>query len=142
MIAGLITTLSLALFAQAGDGWVWSYYDGDGSVVLAREIPDTTRLSAVLDCEPGSGLVRLTLYGPRRRPDFINVSAGDVSADAERVDSDGLAVRMQMDHPVLQAFGEGQALTLTAGDEVASAHPVPARLMSRFRAACSGHSVP
>ena len=138
MIPSLTVALSLALAAQAGDGWVWAYYDGDGMAVLAREIPDTDRLSAVLECEPGAGVARLTVYGPRERPEFVNVTAGDVSADSERVDSDGLAVRLRLDHPLFLAFAAGQALTLTAGGETATAPAPQATILARFREACEG----
>lgn len=138
MIAHLTAALSLALAAQAQGGWVWAFYDGDGMAVLAREVPDTDRLSAVLECEPGSGVARLTVYGPSERPEFVNVSAGDVSADAERVDSDGLAVRLRLDHPVFLAFAQGEALTFSAGEDTASAPAPPTAVLARFRAACGG----
>ena len=138
MIASLTAALSLALAAQAGDAWVWAYYDGDGMAVLAREVPDTDRLSAVLECHPGSGVARLTVYGPRERPEFVNVSAGDVSADSVRVESDGLAVRLRLDHPLFLAFADGEAMTLTAGEETVSTPAPQLAVLARFRAACGG----
>lgn len=137
MLSSLIAAVTLAGLAQPAGAWVWSYYDGDGSVVLAREIPDTSHLSAVLECTPGSGVARLTVYGPQERPAFVNVSVGDVSADMARVDGDGLAVRLRLDHPALQAFGSGQALTVTAGDGAVSLVAPAEPLMAAFRSACA-----
>lgn len=135
MLASL-AALALTLVAQSGGGWVWTFYDNGGSAVLAREVPDTERLSLVLECRPGSGVARITGYGPQGRPGFVNVAAGDVAADAERVEADGLAVRLRMDHPVMQAFGRGEALTMSAGEETA-AFPAPeAEVFGRFRTAC------
>lgn len=136
MLASLTAALMMTALAQSGEGWVWTYYDNDGSAVLAREVPDTERLSAVLECTPGSGVARVTVYGPQGRPDFVNVSAGEVSADAERVESDGLAVRLRMDHPVMQAFGRGAALSVSAGEETASAPAPGGEAFGRFRTAC------
>ena len=136
MISSLVAAGMLALAGQGGHAWVWSYYDNDGRAVLAREVPDTAHLNAVLECSPGSGMVHLTVYEAAARPAFVNVSAGEVSADMERVEGDGLSVRLRLDHPILHAFGEGQALTVTAGGQtVAVAAPGP-RLMSAFRSAC------
>ena len=137
MIASL-AAIALAALVQSGEGWVWTFYDNDGSAVLAREVPDTERLSAVLECTPGSGVARVTVYGPRGRPGFVSVSAGEVTADAERVEADGLAVRLRLDHPVIQAFGRGETLTLSAGDESASAPAPEAQSFNRFRTACGG----
>lgn len=138
MIANLTAALSFVLAAQAGDGWVWTFYDGDGMAVLAREVPDTDRLSAVFECTPGSGVARLTVYGPSERPEFVNVSAGDVSADAERVESDGLAMRLRLDHPLFLAFADGEPLTLTAGEEMVSTPAPRSAVLARFRDACGG----
>lgn len=138
MILSLAAALTLGLAGQSGDRWVWAFYDNDGAAVLAREVPDTDRLSTVLECEPGSGVARLTVYGPQARPEFVNVSAGGVSADAERVDSDGLSVRLRLDHPLFAAFGRGETLTISAGEESASAPAPAAAILNRFRAACMG----
>ena len=136
MISSLTAAFLLTALAQSGEGWVWTYYDNGGSAVLAREVPDTERLSAVLECEPGSGVARLSVYGPEGRPGFVNVAAGDVSADAERVEADGLAVRLRLDHPLMQAFGRGESLTVSAGEETAVAPAPGAEAFGRFRTAC------
>lgn len=136
MIASLTAALVLTALAQSGEGWVWTYYDNDGSAVLAREVPDTERLSAVLECAPNSGVARLTIYGPDGRPAFVNLSAGEVSADAERVEADGLAVRLRLDHPLMQAFGRGERLTVSVGEETATVPAPEAEAFGRFRSAC------
>lgn len=138
MTVSLAVALLLSLAGQPGDRWVWAFYDSDGDVVLAREVPDTARLSAVLECERGSGVARLTVYGPEARPEFVNVSAGDVSADTERVESDGLAIRLRLDHPLFAAFGRGETLTVSAGEERAFAPAPASSVLNAFRAACRG----
>ncbi|WP_296818014.1 hypothetical protein [Brevundimonas sp.] len=132
IIAAALTLLT----GQPADGWVWSFYDSGGTAVLAREVPDTEQLAAVLECEPGSGVVRVTVYGPRARPAFVSVAAGPAEADAERVEADGLAVRLRLDHPVIQAFAGGQALTVRADGESASVAAPAGAPLDRFRRAC------
>jgi hypothetical protein len=46
----------------AGQPWVWSLYENRASVTLAHEVPDTNALGAVLECAPGSGRVKVTVY--------------------------------------------------------------------------------
>ena len=133
LIAAALTIVS----GQPSDGWVWSYYDSSGMAVLAREVPDTERLSAVLECEPGSGVARITVYGPEARPAFVNVSAGPASADAERVEADGLAVRLRRDHPVFRAFASGEALSLHADGEAATVAAPSGAPLESFRSACA-----
>ena len=72
LIAAALTIVS----GQPSDGWVWSYYDSSGMAVLAREVPDTERLSAVLECEPGSGVARITVYGPSASTRSASAEAG------------------------------------------------------------------
>ena len=139
MITAAIAGLALAgLAAQDQPAWVWTYYDGDGAVVLAREVPDTDRLSAVLECAPGSGVARLTVYGVEARPDSVNVRSGDVAADTERLEADGLAVSLRLDHPLFTAFAGGAAVTLNAGGETASVPSPESAALARFRSACGG----
>lgn len=133
-------SILLALAALAGQpdpGWIWSYYDSGGAAVLAREVPDTDRLSAVLECEPGSGVAEITVYGPQARPGFVTVSAGTASADVERVEGDGLAVRLRLDHPVYLAFAGGRPLALRAGEDTASVPAPTGGPFQRFQAACA-----
>ncbi len=133
----MLIAAALTLLAGQADGWVWSYYDSGGAAVLAREVPDTERLSAVLECEPGSGVARVTVYGPEARPAFVSVSAGSASADAERVEADGLAVRLRLDHPVFQAFALGEALTVRADGDTATVAAPTGQPLDSFRSACA-----
>lgn len=137
MTSVLATAFAFTLAVQGGAGWVWSLYDRDGGVALAREVPDSSQLSAVFECVPGSGTARLTVYGPVARPDFVNLSAGEVSADAETAPGTDLAVRLQLDHPVLLALERGETLTVSAGTEVISLPPPAAALLMRFRSVCN-----
>ena len=54
---------SPARSARPSEGWTWTLYSGDGPLVLANEIPDTPQLKAILECQPGSGIARLDLFG-------------------------------------------------------------------------------
>ena len=69
LIVPLIAALSLAcaLFptiASARPGWTWTLYEGRTSLALANEIPDTTNLAAVLECTPGSGEAKVSIFPP------------------------------------------------------------------------------
>ena len=128
LLLGVVLSLAAAQPAEAAR-WVWSLYDSEDSVALALEVPDTDRLRAVLECEPRSGVARVTVYGP---------AAGEASAASERVEADGLAATLRLDHPVFRAFAAGGRLTVSAGDSRAEV-VVPAAdrpKLNRFGALC------
>jgi|GWRWMinimDraft_5_1066013.scaffolds.fasta_scaffold107978_1 hypothetical protein len=76
LIVPLIAALSLAsalspTLAFARPGWTWTLYEDRASLALANEIPDTRNLAAVLECTPGSGLARVSIFpagGSRTTP--------------------------------------------------------------------------
>lgn len=137
LLLGVVLSLAAAQPAEAAR-WVWSLYDSEDSVALALEVPDTDRLRAVLECEPRSGVARVTVYGPAERPEYVTLAAGEASAASERVEADGLAATLRLDHPVFRAFAAGGRLTVSAGDSRAEV-VVPAAdrpKLNRFGALC------
>lgn len=109
-----------ALALQAGAaGWTWTLYEGEGPLVLANEIPDTPELRTTVECDPGSGVARVSVYGEPLAAGFATVSSGDASstaqAEASRGGKTSLAVRA--DHPVFTQFASAGTMTLAIGDE-------------------------
>lgn len=71
----MIAALALGGFLLAAEPakpapqlWVWSLYENKASVTLAHEVPDTSVLGAVLECAPGSGRIKVTVYPDNARP--------------------------------------------------------------------------
>lgn len=68
LIVPLLAALSLASTAvSAQAGWTWTLYEGRTSLALANEIPDTDSLAAVLECTPGSGQARVSIFPSGKR---------------------------------------------------------------------------
>ncbi|HZV84741.1 MAG TPA: hypothetical protein VFF48_07120 [Brevundimonas sp.] len=141
----MIAILAVALLAQIpapAPGWTWTLYADSDPVVLSNEIPDTPDLRATFECERGSSVARLTLYGPEMAG-TARVSAGEAVAVGEaeagaRGGSTKLTVRT--DHPAFAAFAAGGALVVTVGEarravDVPGAHLAKLR---RFAELCSG----
>lgn len=54
---------ALALGGPAAAGlWTWTLYEDRTSLALANEIPDSTSLAAVLECVPGSGDAKVSVF--------------------------------------------------------------------------------
>jgi hypothetical protein len=76
LIVPLIAALSLASVlsptaALARPGWTWTLYEGRASLALANEVPDTSHLAAVIECTPGSGQAKVSVFpagGSRTTP--------------------------------------------------------------------------
>ena len=68
LIAQLAAAATLGVFAlaapalAAGGLWTWTLYEDRASLALANEIPDSTSLAAVLECVPGSGTARVSIF--------------------------------------------------------------------------------
>ncbi len=122
-------------------GWTWTLYEGDGPLVLAHEIPDTPRLRAVLECEPGAGVARLDLYDSGGSGGIATVASGDTTAQTESVGvADHRSLALRADHPVFGQFVlTGQLAVTVAGRsqavEVEAAHLAKLR---RFAELCGG----
>lgn len=148
MIAILAATAALALWPQNAaaappeTAWTWTLYSDDTPVVLANEVPDTANLRTTLECEPGSSVARLTLYGGETATGMARVTAGEASAvaEAQGARGGGLKVALRTDHPVFTAFGASGRLGVAVGEqrrtvEVPTAHLAKLR---RFAELCSG----
>jgi hypothetical protein len=134
----LATALSL-LVLQAG--WTWTLYEGEGPLVLANEIPDTPELRAVLECEPGTGVTRLDLYGAGVTPGMASVTSGDAAAQVVSAPSgDHRRVAIRSDHPVFGQFVLTGALSVTVAGQVQSVEVPPGHLakLRRFAELCGG----
>jgi hypothetical protein len=139
-IAAAILALQTPAPAPA-PGWTWTLYADDTPVVLANEIPDTANLRATLECDPGSSVARLTLYGPPLTG-MARVAAGDAVAMAEAAPARGETTRLTLrtDHPAFAAFAADGKMNVLVGDhtrpvEVPAGHLAKLR---RFSELCSG----
>lgn len=122
--------------------WTWTLYADAEPVVLAHEVPDTASLRTTLECDPGTSVARLTLYGGAAMTGMARVTAGDASAVAEAATARTGATRLalRIDHPVFAAFTVDGRLAVVVGDqrrpvEVPAAHLAKLR---RFAELCSG----
>lgn len=141
MIMLLAALAGLALQGAEPD-WTWSLYENEGPIVLANDVPDTARLRATLECEPGSGVARLASYGSAAEPGMATLRSGAATAatEAEIGRSGKLTAVLRTDHPVFAAFVHSGRLTVAvAGSErtleVQSAHLAKLR---RFAELCGG----
>jgi len=111
-------------------------------VWLAKEGPDPASVGATLECDPGTSVALVSLYGGAPLTGMARVTAGEASAVAEaetaRAGASKLALRT--DHPVFAAFTVDGRLAIAVGDarrpvEVPAAHLAKRR---RFAELCSG----
>lgn len=122
--------------------WTWTLYDGAGPVVLANERPDTPDLRSTLECNPGSSLVRISVYGPHLVPGFASLTSGDATATVQATASaDGAIVSpLRTDHPVFARFAATGNLALVLGQHRQTIEIGDADLakLRRFADLCSG----
>ena len=142
MIALIVVAALVAQTPPPEPAWTWTLYDDAEPVVLANEIPDSAELRATLECDPGTNVARLTLYGGTTLDGMARVTAGEASAVAEAAAARGGAVKLALrtDHPVFAAFTVDGRLAIVAGDqrrpvEVPATHLAKLR---RFAELCSG----
>lgn len=138
----LFAALAGLLTQGAEPAWTWSLYEGEGPVVLANDVPDTARLRATLECEPGRGVARISSYGGPATAGMATLRSGPASAATEaRAGRDGrLSAALRVDHPVFAAFAESGRLTVTVAEtertiEVQTPHLAKLR---RFAELCGG----
>lgn len=146
-LSATLAAAALALGVQAGAAppdaaWTWTLYADEGPVVLAHEVPDTTRLRTVLECEPGQSVAQLTLYGGEPAAGMARASAGEATAVAEASAGrgGGLRLALRTDHPVFAAFAADGRLTIAVGEQRRTVE-VPAEHLAklrRFAELCSG----
>ena len=147
MIASLAAAAALALWPQTAAAspseaaWTWTLYD-DAPLVLANEVPDTTNLRATLECDAGSSIARLTLYGEEAVAGMARVTAGATAAVAETQAARGgrLKLALRTDHPVFSAFSTDGRLGVAVGEQRRTVEVPPMHLakLRRFAELCSG----
>lgn len=142
MIAFLIAAVLAGQSAPDDPAWTWTLYADGAPVVLAHEVPDSANLRVTLECEPGSSIARLTLYGGAGMGGMARISAGQASAvgEAEAARGGGIKLALRTDHPVFAAFVVDGRLAIVVGDqrrplEVPSDHLAKLR---RFSELCAG----
>lgn len=137
----MITLAILAAAAALQSGWTWTLYEATGDLVLANEIPDTPQLRATLQCEPGSGVARIDLYGGATTAGFATLTSGDASATAEmQAGADHRSTALRADHPVFTRFVLRGRLDIAVSGATQSVDVQPAHLskLHRFAELCAG----
>jgi len=120
MIIALAAILALHAGLPQADGWVWSLYEDSRETVLAREIPDTDRLTTTLACAPGSGRFVISFYDLPAQTGFASFRSGDASGTTQMSPGDGsdpFSVTLRTDHPAIANFTASGALQVVAGDQ-------------------------
>jgi len=137
-----LTALAAAAALFQGPAWTWTLYEGDGPLVLANEIVDTPELKATLECTPGSGVARLSVYGGDLTAGFATVSAGEAEATAQTEVGRGgkISLALRTDHPTFTSFVEGGDLEIVVSAHSQSVAVQPDHLakLRRFAQLCGG----
>lgn len=117
-IIAALATLALQTGSSANT-WTWALYETGGPLVLANEIPDTPQLRSTLQCDAGSGVARLSIFGPAMGTGFVRVTAGDATATTEADGSrrDQTQLTLRTDHPVFTQFVASGNLSLALADQ-------------------------
>lgn len=129
----------LAAVAAFQTGWTWTLYE-DGPLVLANEIPDTPELKAILECNAGSGVARLDLFGPTQAGVAVITSGESTASGMSVASADHQSVALRTDHPVFGQFlvtGDLQVAVAGQRQEVA-VQPAHLAKLRRFAELCSG----
>lgn len=138
----ILATLAAAFLAHGAalqGGWTWTLYE-DGPVVLANEIPDTPQLKAILECQPGTGVARLDLFGATGAG-IATIASGTATAMGQsEAAADHQSVALRTDHPVFGQFLITGGLDVAvAGDHQAVSVPAGhLAKLRRFAELCSG----
>lgn len=142
MIALFIIAALAAQSPPPEPAWTWTLYADAEPVVLAHEVPDTANLRTTLECDPGSSVARLTLYGSAGLSGMARVTAGDASAVAEATTARATATKLALrtDHPLFAAFTVDGRMAIVVGDQRRSVEIPAAHLakLRRFAELCSG----
>lgn len=141
MIA-LFVAAALAAQTAPAPAWTWTLYEDAEPVVLAHEVPDTADLRTTLECDRGSGVARVTLYGGAALSGMARIVAGDVSAvaEAQTIRPGAARLALRVDHPAFAAFAGDGRMSVVLGAE-RRAVEVPAGHLAklrRFAELCSG----
>jgi len=131
----------LAATAALQGGWTWTLYEGDGPLVLANEVPDTSQLRTTFQCQPSSGVARIDLYDGQIGSGFATLTSGHASATAETTDGNGRqSVPVRTDHPVFGQFILTGALDVAVSGRHQTIAIAPTHLakLRRFAELCGG----
>ena len=142
MIATFAGLAFLAMQATPPEpAWTWTLYADEARVALANEVPDTPNLRFTLECDPASGVARVTFYGGPAQAGMARVTAGEASAVSESTAERGtLKLALRTDHPVFAAFAADGRLAAAVGTQrraIEVPRPHLAKLR-RFTELCSG----
>lgn len=142
MLAALLAAVTMQGRTTPAPAWTWALYEGD-TLTLANEIPDTPRLRATFECDPGSSVAKLTLYGGAPSVNgMAQVSAGQSTATvAVSNGARGSGVlTVRTDHPVFAAFTAGGQMNVRASDAGVTVVVEPDHLakLRRFAELCAG----
>ena len=121
--------------------WTWTLYADESPVVLANEVPDTPNLRFTLECEPRSGVARVTVYNGPAEAGMARVTAGGASAVTESTTEGGvLKLALRTDHPVFAAFAAEGRLSVAVTEQRRSVEVPRTHLakLRRFTELCSG----
>jgi hypothetical protein len=131
----------MAVVAALQGGWTWTLYGDAGPLVLANEVPDTPRLRAVLECQSGSGLAHVGLYGSPGAAGIATMASGSASATTEsEATGDHWSVALRTDHPVFGQFVITGSLDVAVAGrhQVVIVQPVHLAKLRRFAELCGG----
>ena len=140
----MIPAIALAaVMLQAGSpgGWTWTLYEGEGPLVFANEIPDTPQLKATLECAPGSGVARVSVYGGGLGTGFATLTSGDSTATTQaEASADKATVPVRADHPLFSQMMATGSLKIAVGevDQVVEVQPPFRTALRHFGALCAG----
>lgn len=141
-LAAVIAALALQGRVSPPVAWTWSLYEGD-TLTLANEVPDTPRLRSTFECQPGSSVARLTLYGGAPSINgMAQVEAGQSALTAPVTNgARGSGVlTLRTDHPVFAAFMHSGQIMVRASDTGVTVVVEPDHLakLRRFAELCAG----
>lgn len=134
-----VAVLTALTSSTPQQNWTWTLYE-DGPLVLANEVPDTPQLKAILECDPGSGVARLDLFG-RTSAGIATVVSGTATATGQsEAAADHHSVALRTDHPVFGQFLVTGELDVAVAGSHQSVAVQPAHLakLRRFAELCSG----
>jgi hypothetical protein len=143
-MTGLIFVLALLLdqTPPPASAWTWTLYDTQSPVVLADEVPDTSNLRTTLECDAGTGVAHVSVYGFGPATGFVRFAAGTAVATSEIAPArhGTLAAPIRTDHPAFAAFVADGRLTATVGDRQRTVEVQPPHLakLRRFAELCAG----
>lgn len=136
----LLAALALTGQTPAEAAWTWTLYE-DSPLVLANEVPDTSSLRSTFECDAGSSIARLTLYGDGA-PGMARISAGQAStvAEAEAGRAGSLKMTVRTDQPAFAAFAADGRMNVSLGEARQTIEVQPSHLakLRRFAELCSG----